>query len=207
MTNRALLVFTVEGPDSIRRNGSGYWPINRDRAKEYEYVVFCQNKNLSDRNRGVWDHATATHNHGDAFLVGRLVEVVSSDEAKGRYEFKLSEVAEIEPRKLWYGDRFPVKYEGTLEGYGLDLATLQFVPVPTEPPAAMSEMSGPAKLALPVAASQANEPTSPPATTGSALADIETYAAMRLGVRREEIEVTVSLNRRAAGTSAASTTA
>ena len=71
MADRVLLAFTVEGEELIQARGwSGYYPVNQARAKQFQYIVFCQNLNKSEAMKTKWDFATATKPHATGFHVG-----------------------------------------------------------------------------------------------------------------------------------------
>jgi hypothetical protein len=198
MSDRVILAFTVEGEDLIRERGwSGYWPVNVNRAKEFSYVLFCQNLNLANAKREEWkDFATGTKPHSSGFLLASIADVVPSLDldrkrgAQSRRIFILGEVARIELPDIWKGWRFPINYECTLQDLGLDPTRLLFEPLSPPVAAESAEATQTTPMSDPVGET---EPT-------SALADIEKYAAERLGVRLGEVEITITLlpRRRAA---------
>lgn len=134
MKNIAL-TFTARGFDRIlREGGSGDWTANPLRVSdEVEYVVCCQNTNPQRKGN---DWGEITHKHGQAFIIGRLSEVVltTKDSAeKKRYRFIFSEYAEIEVGDMWGGDRFPVRYIDE-DDLPFDISSLSFKPMPKYEP-------------------------------------------------------------------------
>lgn len=188
MADPVLLVFTVEGEDLILRRGwSGYWKVSAWRAREIKYVLFCQNTNNTGDKKD-WEFATATKPHGAGFMLARLAEVVPSQDVEGRWNLKLDGFVRVDLPNLWKGWRFPINYEHTLQDLGLDPDTLSFEPMP--PPEEVEAAE----------AMQVVEETRPVSRSDSALADIEKYAAERLGVQPDEVEISITLlpRRRAA---------
>ena len=197
MSDPVLLVFTVEGEDLIRKRGwSGYWPVNLERAKEFKYIIFCQNLNKAKAMKEDWESfATASKPHSTGFLLAKVTDVVPANQldpgpnVEDRSIFTLSQVAKIDVPNLWKGWRFPVNYEHTLQDLGIDLDGLLFDPMP--PPTRVETGRATQSVSL----------SEPVGETGhSDLADIERYAAKRLGVRPDEVEIAITLlpRRRAA---------
>ncbi|GGB03935.1 hypothetical protein [Agarivorans gilvus] len=130
MRNVAL-TFTARGKERIlREGGSGDWTVNPLRVSDHvDYVICCQNTNPKRKGN---DWGQATHKHGQAFLVGKLLEVISVTEdadKKKRYQFVFSEYAEIEIDDIWGGDRFPVRYLQEKD-LPFDVTTLDYKPMP-----------------------------------------------------------------------------
>jgi hypothetical protein len=127
MSDTAVVVFTVEGVDTIlHQGGTQYWVLNRERARESEFVVLVQNRSKSDSERDDWEFATASEPHGTAFLVGRISDIVPKD--NNRWLIKISEFARINIPDVWKGWRFPVRYL-QLSVLGIDPNALQFTPL------------------------------------------------------------------------------
>lgn len=132
MKRNVALTFTCRGRDRILKDGgSGDWTINPGRALDYvEYVVCCQN--LNPKRKGD-DWGEASHKHGEAFIVGRVKDVVqvkTEPQKKKRYRFMFSEFATVEVEKMWGKERFPVRYlhESDLP---FEISELKFKPLPT----------------------------------------------------------------------------
>ncbi|RYZ17539.1 MAG: hypothetical protein EOO70_01625 [Myxococcaceae bacterium] len=122
MSNRAVFVFTERTHKQIlEEGGSQAWVLNHDRARQYEYLVCAQNTHQ-------W--GSEAKRHGEAFLVGRISDLVPAPDAQERWLIRISEYAKIKIPNAWQGLRNPVRYT-TLEHLGIDLATLTFEPVPT----------------------------------------------------------------------------
>jgi len=127
---RCVAVFTARSPDRvIREGGSQAWVLDANRVRKTPYLVCVQNLHNDDR-----DFSDATEPHGSVFLVGKISDVVPSDDGKGdRWKVEISEFARIkDPTNVWLAWRNPVKY-GSLETFGIDLASLAFEPMPDGP--------------------------------------------------------------------------
>jgi hypothetical protein len=125
----AVLVMTARGPDRIlQESGSQAWVLNPKNAGKHKYLVTIQN-----RHNGAWGGATEPH--GNAFLVGKISEVVLSPEPRRetdplRYLIKISEYARINVPSKWRGSN-PVRYVNIQEEFGIDPESLEFKPMPT----------------------------------------------------------------------------
>jgi len=124
METSCIVVLTARGTDRIlSEGGSQAWRLNQKNASRYPYCVCVQN-----RNNGHWGGADKEHHH--AFIVGRIKEVVPSQETSGRYKVVFSEYAEINHPNAWKGHRNPVRY-GTLDEFGVtDPTALTWNPMP-----------------------------------------------------------------------------
>jgi len=195
MPDPVLLAFTVESEELIRTHGwSGYWHVNPARSREFQYVLFCQNFSKSEAMKKEWEEfATATKPHGTGFMLARIADVVPanqldpSPDVEDRWIFTLSEFAKIDLEEVWKGWRFPINYQHSLQDFGLDPATLQFEPMP--PPVAV-ETPAPAQQ---IALTEQIEDAGAISSSNNALRDIKKYASERLGVRSDEIEITITL--------------
>jgi hypothetical protein len=128
MSDNAVVVFTVEGLDTIRhQGGTQYWILNRTRARESEFVILVQNRIKSEveHKRKEWKFATADKEHGTAFLIGRIADIVRTG---SRWLIKISEYSEIDIPEVWKGWRFPVRYM-PLSDLGIDPKSLTFKPL------------------------------------------------------------------------------
>jgi hypothetical protein len=126
-----LTVFTVESIEKIKKNGgSVYWKVSQQRAMALKYAVLVQNKWKALAEAGDWDtFATDTpHEHGHAFMVGEIRDVVPANEpdAEDRYKIRFRAIAPLEPTipDCWKGWRMPINYSQTIEGLGIDLSAL-----------------------------------------------------------------------------------
>lgn len=131
MAKNIALTFTCRGRERVLRDGgSGDWTIDPGRALDnVEFVVCCQNLNPK---RSGDDWGSATHKHGEGFIVGRVVDVVQVETAPGkknRFRFIFSEYAEIDVDGMWGKERFPVRYMHEKE-LPFDIQSLDFRPIP-----------------------------------------------------------------------------
>ncbi|MGO8034952.1 hypothetical protein [Rhizobium leguminosarum] len=124
---RCVAVFTARSPARvIREGGSQAWVLDANRVRKTPYLVCVQNLHNDDR-----DFSDATEPHGSVFLVGKIRDVVPSDDGDGeRWKIEISEFARVEdPTNVWLAWRNPVKY-GTLETFGIDTAHLNWEAMP-----------------------------------------------------------------------------
>jgi hypothetical protein len=127
---RCVAVFTARSPNRvIREGGSQAWVLDANRVRKTPYLVCVQNLHNDDR-----DFSDATEPHGSVFLVGKISDVVPSNDGDGeRWKVEISEFARVkDPTNVWLAWRNPVKY-GSLETFGIDLASLEFKPMPVAP--------------------------------------------------------------------------
>jgi hypothetical protein len=174
MSDTAVVVFTVEGLGTIRRQGgTQHWILNRSRATDSEFVVLVQNRIKSDIEHDEWKgFATATHQHGTAFLIGRITDIVRSDEA-GRWLIKIGEYADLDIQNIWKGWRFPVRYM-PLSDLGVDPKRLTFKP--------LIGLNGSVPKASGTAAAGA---------VPLSIADAKRGLAATFGVSEKDIEITI----------------
>lgn len=124
----AICVLTARGINRIlAEGGSQAWVLDAKRARTSEYVVCVQNHGFADD----WGRVSAPHH--SAFLVGRLKDVVASQEedSENRWILRFSEYAEVDVPDAWPGFRNPVLYTD-LERFGIDVSTLKFQPMPEQ---------------------------------------------------------------------------
>ena len=124
--HQCIAVFTARSPERIlREGGSQAWVLDPSRARTIPFVVCIQNQNNNDR-----DFSDASEPHGTAYLVGKVSDVVPSDDGDPiRWRVCISEYARCSVADAWKGWRNPVKYT-TLEELGIDIAHLAFQPIP-----------------------------------------------------------------------------
>lgn len=124
MSHSAVLVFTERSHKQIlEEGGSQAWVLNQERARRCEYLVCTQNTHK-------W--GDEAKRHGEAFLVGRISDLVPAPDDQDRWLIRISEYARIKISNAWQGLRNPVRYT-TLEDLGIDLAKLTFEPAPKVP--------------------------------------------------------------------------
>jgi hypothetical protein len=112
MRNPCIIVLTARGVERLLQDGgSQAWRLNPENAKRVKYCVCVQN-----RHNGHW--GGADQEHGLAFIVGRISDVIASPERDGRYLITFSKYARINSPNAWKGGRNPVRY-GTLEDFGI----------------------------------------------------------------------------------------
>lgn len=124
MSNEVVVVFTGKSTERIlREGGTSSWRLDRNHARQCVYAVCTQNSHAD----GEW--ADGREEHGSAFLIGKVKDVVLSPFMEGRYLIQFSEYARVKVQDVWKGDRNPVKYE-PIETLGINLSTLKWEPMP-----------------------------------------------------------------------------
>ena len=126
----SIHVFTHRSVDFLTKlGGSTSWVLDPIRAENCEYVVCSRNNNNGLAESDGIDH-------GSAFLIGRVSNVVPSlnlPRDEHRFMIEFSEYALITLDNFWQGGRNPVVYLDTwdlLTGDYLDFFTLNWQKVP-----------------------------------------------------------------------------
>jgi hypothetical protein len=97
-----ISVLTYKSVETILEvGGTQSWALDRNRAARCDYVVMCRNA----KTRG----PEGPEEHGSAFMVGKVKDVVPSTETEGRWLILISEYALIDSPDQWEG-RNPVAY-------------------------------------------------------------------------------------------------
>ena len=162
--NPAIAVFTGKSLEHIFNDGgSQSWVLDRNNARHCEYLVCCRS--------GI-DWVEGPEPRGSAFLVGRISDVVPSTEAAGRWLVRISEFARVDIPNAWQGWRNPVRYTD-LESLAIDIATLNFEPMPAAVP-----------VATPVVVNQ-------PAVMSLTILEAKRGLAQHFGVPPDAIEITI----------------
>lgn len=128
-----ISVLTYKSVDTILADGgSQSWVLDRMRASRCDYLVCCRNAH----NPAV----DGSEDHGSAFLVGKIKDVVPSDEDDGRWKVLISAFALVDWPDQWSG-RNPVGYWKDSDykdarGQFYDFKALDFRPIEAALPAA-----------------------------------------------------------------------
>jgi hypothetical protein len=121
VTHTAVVTFTARNIQWILNDGgSQAWRLDVDRARRSEFLVCTQNCH----NKDGFGHPMAQHRA--AFLIGRISDVVASQERPDRWLIEISEYTECNIPNTWgkFGHmRYPVWYT-TLEELGIDADNL-----------------------------------------------------------------------------------
>lgn len=184
MTQPALAVFTARSRDRIlSEGGSQAWNLDPERARRAGYLICCQN-----RHNGSW--GGADREHGSAFLLGRITDVVPSEEegeSEGRYLVRIDAYADIDIPGVWAGWRNPVRYMD-LATLGIDLASIKFEPMPG------ALVPVPGSILTPAFANgpedRMSHADSPP-TAGAVIADAKRSVARAIGVPEAAVEIVI----------------
>lgn len=116
-----IAVLTYKSVETILEvGGTQSWALDRTRAARCDYVVMCRNAKTRD--------SEGPEEHGSAFLVGKVKDVVPSSETKGRWLILVSEVARIDVKDQWSG-RNPVAYWKDSDYPEIDFKALDYEPV------------------------------------------------------------------------------
>ena len=128
--------------------GTQSWALDRERARNCEFAVVCRNSRTRD--------AQGPEDHGAAFIVGRVKDVVPSTETPGRWLILFSEYALVDWKDCW-GGRNPVTYYRTDDYDKGAFDELEFHPMPVvmayaeHPPMTIARAKSELALALGVA--------------------------------------------------------
>jgi hypothetical protein len=165
---KIIVVFTAKSTERIlREGGTSSWRLDRNHARQCEYVLCSRNANAD------WVEGPEEHHTG--FLVGKVKDVVPAPGSRSddRYLIQFSEFACVDIPGAWKGDRNPVKYS-TLEEFEIDVTNLKWGPMP-EP------------------SNSNTDSDSASSTVGTALTllDAKKGLALTFGVAPEAIEITI----------------
>ena len=123
MAIRALAIFTGKvTPTILEVGGSQSWTLDRNKARQCDYAVLFFNDHAPWSTRGYTEH-------GQAFFVGHISDVVQSQETPDRWLVTFDRYAEVKGVAEWGGWRNPIRY-ATLDELGVDIAKLDFKPMP-----------------------------------------------------------------------------
>ena len=116
-----ISVLTFKSIETIlATGGTQSWALDRNRAARCDYVVICRNAKTRD--------SEGPEEHGTAFMVGKIKDVVPSTETEGRWLIQISEYALVEWPNEWEGHRNPVAYWNDNDYEGVDLKSLPYQP-------------------------------------------------------------------------------
>lgn len=116
--NDAVVVATVKSlRHMLEIGGSGYWKANGERVEKCKYVV------ATCKGHSSWA------NDREAFLVGKISEVVAIPSRDGKLLIRFSEYATISVPNAWKGQRNPVSYT-SLSALRLKQEELKWTAVP-----------------------------------------------------------------------------
>ncbi|GGF24196.1 hypothetical protein GCM10011321_14450 [Youhaiella tibetensis] len=166
MTTSALAIFTGKAtPVVLEVGGSQSWVLDQRKARSNKYAVLYFNEHAPWSTKGYTAHRAA-------FFVGRISDVVQSEEAPDRFTVMFDQYAELKNAGEWGGWRNPIRYT-TLEDLGIDESKLEFKPMP-EPTATPSP-----------------EALSPPTPQGLTIAAAKAGLAATFGVSPDAIEIII----------------
>ncbi|RWA68670.1 hypothetical protein [Mesorhizobium sp.] len=138
MEANAIAIFTGKSTAMVLEDGgSRSWVLDQKKARGCEYAVLYFNEQSEYPTKGFTGHR-------EAFLVGRISNVVPSRWVPGRYLIQFDAYAEVSNSGAWAGWRNPVRYT-TLEELGIDETKLKFVPMPEvkhEKPESSTDVEG-----------------------------------------------------------------
>lgn len=106
-SHELLFVFTPKGADRIQADAAvGPFVFDQRRARRCSYVVCVQNRERPGQGQRA--------EHGAAFLVGRVSDIVKSPEqpehGPTRWDIQISAAAPINIAHAWQGSKNPVRY-------------------------------------------------------------------------------------------------
>ncbi|RYE88587.1 MAG: hypothetical protein EOP19_00900 [Hyphomicrobiales bacterium] len=168
MTTSALAIFTGKAtPVVLEVGGSQSWVLDQRKARACKYAVLYFNDHAPWSTKGFTEH-------GAAFLVGHISDVIQSEETPDRYLVVFDKYAEVSDAGAWGGWRNPIRYT-SIEDLGIDEAHLEFKPMP-KPTAQFPGNSAPPPV---------------PAPKGLTIAAAKAGLAETFGVSPDAIEITI----------------
>ncbi len=199
--NKVITVFTFRSTEHIlEMGGTQAWTCRQEVAASCEYVVVSRNTKGVPATK---DHdaipAEGHEPHGTAFMIGKVSDVVLSDEQPSdpkkppRYMIKMSEWAPLDIPNVWQGWRRPFKYM-TLDDLGIDPTKLEWelVELPASgdavSPAFVTDKAGSAKAATAA-------PIVPPAVRSIEMmvAELKHAIAVKHRTTPDKVDVKVSV--------------
>ena len=120
-----IAVFTSKSMETILSDGgSQSWALDRTRAARCDYLVACRNAH---------GEVEGPELHRQAFLVGKVADVVASTETDGRFKIVISEFVKISWENGWEeGRRNPVAYYKDGDFFDDDGKPINFKALPFE---------------------------------------------------------------------------
>ena len=118
-----VTVLTFKSVEEVLEvGGTQSWALDRKRAASCDYVVLCRNSKTR--------HSNGPEEHGTAFMVGKVKDVVPSTDIDGRWLILMSEYALIDVLDQWEG-RNPVSYwkDSDYDENDINFKTLVFQPL------------------------------------------------------------------------------
>ncbi len=120
-----ISVLTFKSVETIlTAGGTQSWALDRSRASRCDYVVICRNAQTRQPE--------GPEEHGTAFMVGKVKDVVPSTETEGRWLIQISEYALVDWPDQWQG-RNPVAYWKDSDYEDVDFKSLEYRPFETVP--------------------------------------------------------------------------
>ena len=101
-----IVVLTYKSIDEIvLKETSESWKLNPIKASKCKYVICTRNRHDT---RKIWH---GKEKHREAFLIGKIKEIIKSPFGPGRYKIRFREYAEISIPEFWGKERNPVIYK------------------------------------------------------------------------------------------------
>src|SRR6185437_15162723 len=124
-SQECAVFFTAKSIERLlAEGGTSSWRLDRNNARKCEYAICTRNAEA--------DWVEGSEPHHEAFLIGRVKDVVQSRSREDRWCVLFSEFARVAIPNVWQGDRNPVRYRrvSELENLGLDFSKLKWEPIP-----------------------------------------------------------------------------
>ncbi|HJS12213.1 hypothetical protein [Sphingopyxis sp.] len=117
----SIMVLTFKGIERLLTDGgTSSWRLSRKEALKCKYAICARNR-FDERNEGMEEHGTA-------FLIGRIRDIVPANDRPYRWLIRFEEFAEVSIPDAWDGVRNPVRYIN-LADLGIDESDLDFKPM------------------------------------------------------------------------------
>ncbi|MBB2162820.1 hypothetical protein ACE4RV_07455 [Acetobacter persici] len=191
MGKKVLAVLTGKSEATIRAvGGSGDWAIRPSSVRDLEYVVCVRHANPPyDPGPGA-----RPEQHGEAFLVGKVVDLKFSYHHNGRDRFVVmcSEMASVSGVKdFWDGSRVPTRYmdEDEARRRGIDFDELDFKPITHEE--GQDDLEGEGGSSIPTSATARHEVASSVGVMPLTILAAKKGLAANFHVPIEDIEIII----------------
>lgn len=117
----SIMVLTFKGTERLLADGgTSSWRLSRKEALKCKYAICARNR-FDDRNEGAEEH-------GSAFLIGKISDIVPAPDRPNRWLIRFDEFAKVSIPDAWDGVRNPVRYVN-LADLGIRESDLDFKPM------------------------------------------------------------------------------
>ena len=176
-----LSVLTFKGCDHIIGDGGTQsWVLSRPRALACDYVVCARHQQGPHKPEG-----SEPHKH--AFLIGKVSDVVPSEDGPDRWRVEFQEYALLDGPKLPLKSASPTQYFASLKQLGIDVEMLEWHQRDESlPPTATADTKPAQELDTPAA-------TTSPKALADVVAEARNMIATAFGVAADAIQIGINV--------------